>query len=278
MKNVFKKVLVAGSITLMVLCFASILIWQYLEYKRELNYYEIQERWHQSIYVNDKYEIKSKTISDISDLIEDTKQDIDRISKTLPEEGYYSLYKIIVNLQSICNSNKCHLVILGIETEYRDFYEKLKINCSIEGERKDIIKSLEALRTDSLLIRWENACFQTASGINKYKLSIRFSSFLFIASKSPRFRSNGTQSDPLEYSEVRTWLPPLSIWIKRYQTKTMAYKKIQDETPEFKIKVEMIKHLIDVRKKQRIMSSVIDSLQEVASGSDQILTNISSCH
>jgi hypothetical protein len=277
MKNVFKKVFIASLITLMMISLAVILIWQYLEYKRELNYYRIQERWHQSIYLNDKFEIKSKSIRDISVLIEDTEKEIDRISKTVPENGYYNFYKMMSNLEALFQSNQCLLYILAIETEHKDFYEELKFSCSLKGARKNIVKSLEALRTDGLIIRWGDACFQTENGGFQNRMILHFSSFLFVPAQPSRFRFNRSQPDPLEYREVRTWLPPLSIWIKRSQIKALELRKIQNDTPEFNIKVEMIEQLKDVRKQQRMMSTLIESLQEVTAGSDQVLTNIGSC-
>lgn len=261
----------------MAACVATVLIWQVFEYKKERNYYKFQERWHQSIYVDDKYDIKSKSINDISVLIEDARREVDRLSQTLPVDGYYNVYKILNKLKTICISNKVHLEILGIKTNLRIFYRGINFNCTMKGKRKDIIKSIQAIKSDSLIINLEDACFKSVDSEYNVRLDLHFSSFLFIPSKPSQIKSNRPSQDPLDYTEVKTWLPPLSIWIKRYHIKALSYKKHQNETPEFNNKVSMIKQLKKIRNQQRAMADLINDLSTVNAGSDQGLTNIGNC-
>jgi hypothetical protein len=147
----------------------------------------------------------------------------------------------------------------------------------MKGKRKDIIKSLQAIKSDSLIINCEDACFQPVDSEHNVRLDLHFNSFLFIPSEPSQIKTNRPRQDPLDCIEVKTWLPPLSIWIKRYHIKALSYKKHQNETPEFNIKVGMIKQLKKIRNQQRAMTDLITGLSTINAGSDQELTNIGNC-
>jgi hypothetical protein len=142
MKTVLKSLFLGVPTAIAILCLIGTTIWQYIEYDRELEYYKIQERWYEAIYVGDKYKIKNKSIDDISSFIQDTKCNINNISHLLPMEGYFNVYKLVNKFESICALNNIRLELLEIKASSKVSFDEIEIHCNLKGSTEGIHNSL----------------------------------------------------------------------------------------------------------------------------------------
>ena len=258
------------------LSIATILVWQYLAYKKESNEFKLQIRMYEEYYLKDRNKLGDKTVEQIQTLIDHTEQKINKCSALLPQSNYLNLYNFISEIKKIFELNDVVFKINDIVPVIKDFYEELNLSALLSGRSENIYESIKQMIDKNELIVIHNLCLSNKLKDNLSTINMNFKAYMYLnAPEMERMKPEKTL--PAEERKINTWLPPLSAWVKAYKDKVIELKQLEKTKQDLKKKLDMFEKYKKKLKLLRELEIIIEHLGDPHRKPDVSLNSIPEC-
>lgn len=183
-------------------------------------------------YIDESFDLKAypgngftcgKTAEELQPLLAQAIKQRDFISMIFPPNGYKDFIDVIETMEGIGIDHNVNVSFTDIEARNRHFYEQLRVTCNLVGELDQIKQTVRDLDKRYPLIWWQSMTLDKEG--EEPCLNINFMFFTYIVyghySNVEEFHLRFSyveylkqRIDEIEKMEIKTWLPPFSIWIK----------------------------------------------------------------
>lgn len=279
--KIFRKILTVFAIVIAIIAFIAIsviIIWQYVESKKEISYYKKEIFKYEEFYLKDRNKLKGKSVSELLNMIKDVEVELEQISLYLPQKSYLNLYNHIARIKTFYDRNEVDFIIHNIEVVEKDFYDILIVSAIASGNQENIVEAIRKSKEEIKLIDVNNICLKKRLHSKKVIVSINFNTYLHNDSSSKVNRYNNNNKVVGE-KEVKTWLPPFSYNVRKYRNRTLELRKLEISMSDLKHKLELLGELKKKRATLHKLEILVEYLIKLGKDSkyQTVSINIEAC-
>lgn len=233
------KVVKFSLAVLLILTTSAILFWQYLEYRKETDFFKFQIRKYEEFYQKDRYGLEGKTMEEIQGLINHAENQLNKYSSLLPDSTYMNLYKFIDGIEQLFVSSNVVFALNNIESIKKDFYEELYYSVSLSGQLKDIKECIGKIIDKNKLISLTHVCLSNSKNDDLSGINLNFKTYMFNGGTEKPVKNKTKKKTPISEREIKTWLPPLSMWATAYKNRAIELNRLEQKKKNLKQKIDM---------------------------------------
>ena len=256
-----KKLSIIFISVIIIITVAILIGWQYLEYKKESYFWKKQKQIYDILYLKDRYKLEGKTVEEIQNLINKTDNEIEKISRILPPSNYINLYNFINDIRLLFDSYGLGLAVNNIESYKKDFYEEIHYYVTVNGPSQKIVECIEQMLAKVELISLNEVCLVKRDS-DVSVVNIGFKAFMLLGNGGGAIKKVDDKK-LLEEREIKTWLPPLSIWVKDHKQEALELIQLVMTKKDMKQKIDLFHTYRQKLKIKQVQITIIGRLRDI---------------